>query len=149
MHGIAARQWSCPSTLQASKSPPSRSGCEVKGVSLLCETATGLLRPLVPVADCQQIFKAIHGVVHPWDLGHEMIDLSMFSVARYEHRHCFLVQRLRGLPVCQGDQAASDIPSAHPHPSWFSHVCVDMVGPLLVSESGFTYLMTMIDRTTR
>ncbi len=31
----------------------------------------------------------------------------------------------------------------------FSHVHVDLVGPLPVSEDGFTYIMTMVDRTSR
>jgi hypothetical protein len=31
----------------------------------------------------------------------------------------------------------------------FSHVHVDIVGPLPVSSEGFTYLLTVIDRTTR
>ncbi len=31
----------------------------------------------------------------------------------------------------------------------FSHVHVDLVGPLPASEDGFLYLLTMVDRTTR
>jgi IS30 family transposase len=34
-------------------------------------------------------------------------------------------------------------------PESFSHVHVDLVGPLPRSECGHTFLMTMIDRTTR
>jgi hypothetical protein len=34
-------------------------------------------------------------------------------------------------------------------PRRFSHVHVDLVGPLPVSEDGFIYLMTMMDRITR
>ena len=31
----------------------------------------------------------------------------------------------------------------------FAHLHVDLVGPLLTSQHGFTYLFTVIDRTTR
>ena len=42
----------------------------------------------------------------------------------------------------------STVPSI-PVPSWrFSHVHVDLVGPL-PSSQGYSYLLTMIDRTTR
>jgi hypothetical protein len=30
-----------------------------------------------------------------------------------------------------------------------NHVHIDLVGPLLVAEDGSTYLLTMVDRTTR
>jgi cleavage and polyadenylation specificity factor subunit 1 len=39
---------------------------------------------------------------------------------------------------------AIDIPTRR-----FSHVHVDIVGPLPVAEGGYTYVLTMIDRTTR
>jgi hypothetical protein len=31
----------------------------------------------------------------------------------------------------------------------FNHVHIELVGPLLVAEDGSTYLLTMVDRTTR
>ncbi len=66
LQGIAARQLSCQSTLQASKSPSLRvKACEVEGVSLLCDESTGRLRPLVPEADRPLVFEAIHGMAHP------------------------------------------------------------------------------------
>ncbi len=37
-----------------------------------------------------------------------------------------------------------------PIPQWrFSHVHIDIVGPLQASEDGFLYLLTMVDRTSR
>jgi hypothetical protein len=42
--GIASGRSSCPSMLQASKSPSLQiRACEVEGVSLLCDTSTGCL----------------------------------------------------------------------------------------------------------
>ncbi len=66
LRGIAACQLSCPSTLQAAKSPSLQvKACEVEGVSLLCDMSTVQLRPLVPEADRPMVFNAIHGVAHP------------------------------------------------------------------------------------
>jgi cleavage and polyadenylation specificity factor subunit 1 len=66
LQGIAARQLSCQSTLQASKSPSLQvKACEVEGVSLLCDESTGRLRPLVPETDRPLVLEAIHGVAHP------------------------------------------------------------------------------------
>jgi hypothetical protein len=45
LRGIASRQSTCPSTLQASSSPSLRiQACEVEGVSLLCDSSTGRWR---------------------------------------------------------------------------------------------------------
>jgi hypothetical protein len=52
LRSIASRQSSCPSTLRASKSPSLQvRACEVEGVSVLCDTSTGRLRPLIPEVD--------------------------------------------------------------------------------------------------
>jgi hypothetical protein len=66
LRGIAARQLSCQSTLQASKSPSLQvKACEVEGVSLLCDEPTGRLSPLVPEVDRPLVFEAIRSVAHP------------------------------------------------------------------------------------
>ena len=57
---------------------------------------------------------------------------------------------MSAMPTCQCDQAASSSNSAIPIPQRrFSHVHVDLVGPLPFSSDSFSYILTMIDRTTR
>jgi hypothetical protein len=46
LRGIAACQSSCPSMLQASRSPSLQvRACEVEGVSMLCDVSTRRMRP--------------------------------------------------------------------------------------------------------
>jgi hypothetical protein len=63
---MAANQTNCPSTLHATKSSSLTVRADkVEGTSLLCDEARGITRPLVPLAERQAIFHAIHSVAHP------------------------------------------------------------------------------------
>jgi cleavage and polyadenylation specificity factor subunit 1 len=151
LRGIASRQEGCASTQQAAHSSALivRS-CKVQGVEILCDLSTGRLRPLVPEQDRQMIFKAVHGIAHPGVRATRRLLRARFvwrgmnkDVASW-CRDCTSCQRAK---VTKQHTAAVDpiiIPQRR-----FSHVHVDIVGPLPVAACGATYMLTIIDRTTR
>ena len=117
------------------------------GYSLLCDYGSSW--PLVPESWVERVFACVHGNSHAggkatlrevsrrfvWrGMGADVLRLARCCQACLaskvsKHIHAPLVQR----PVPQ---------------EWFSSLHVDLVGPLPVSE-GFSYLFTVIDRTTR
>jgi transposase InsO family protein len=112
--------------------------------------STGAPRPLIPEANQRQIFAAVHGLAH--------------SVTRATRR--LLAARVvwrgmnsdvpRWIKDCQScsrgkvttQPAAAVQPIAVPQ-RCFTYVHIDLVGPLPVAAEGSTYLLTMIDHTTR
>jgi hypothetical protein len=149
LRGIAARQLSCPSTLQATKSASLQvKACEVEGVSLLCDVSTGRLRPLVP--DRLLVFEAIHGVAHPGIRATRRMIAARFLWPGMQSdiatwcRNCVACQRAKVTRQPKAPVQPIAIPKRR-----FSHVHVDLMGPLPVSADGYVYMMTMIDRTSR
>ncbi len=151
LHGIAACQSSCQSTLKASRSPslPVR-GCQVEGVSILCDVSTGRMRPLVPEADRQVVFRSIHGVAHPGICATCRLIAARFIWPGMQKD---VAAWCRDCRACQRAKVTKQpLASIHPIPIplfRFSLVHVDIVGPLLVSAEGFTYLLMMVDCTSR
>ncbi len=122
----------------------------MEGVSLLCNESTGRLRPLVPEADRLLVFEAIHGVAHPGiRVTRRMIAAcflwpGMQSDIATWCRNCVACQRAKVTRQPKAPVQPIAIPKRR-----FSHVHVDLVGPLPVSADGYVYMMTMIDRTSR
>ncbi len=151
LRGIAARQASCPSTRQAVESPSLQvRTCEVEGVSLLCDMSSGRLRPLVPQMDRLLVFRSIHGMAHPGIRAMHRIISARFLCPGMQKD---IAAWCRDCVACQRAKVTKQPPvSVQPIPiptRRFSHVHVDLVGPLPVSEDGFIYIMTMVDRTSR
>jgi cleavage and polyadenylation specificity factor subunit 1 len=151
LRGIASRQSTCPSTLQARSSPSLQvQAREVEGVSLWCDGSTGRWRPLVPQEDRLMVFKSIHGVAHPGIRATRRMVAARFvwpnmraDIASW-CRDCVACQRAKVTKQPRASIQPIPIPRRR-----FSHVHVDLVGPLPASEDGYVYVMTMIDRTTR
>jgi transposase InsO family protein len=137
--------------LQASKSPSLQvRACEVEGVSLLSDVSMGRLRPLVAEADRPLVFEAIHGVAHPGICVTRRMIAARFL---WPGMQSYIATWCRSCVVCQRAKVTRQ-PRAPVQPiaipkRRFSHVHVDLVGPLPVSAEGYMYLLTMIDRTTR
>jgi len=151
LKGIAARQATCESTQAVARSPTLHVELkEVDGVPLLCETSRGTWRPLVPAADRRDVFHAVHDVAHPGVratrrlLGARFIWPAMMKDIAAWCRDCTSCQRAKVTKQHTASVESIDIPQRR-----FSHVHVDLVGPLPVAADGSTYLLTMIDRTTR
>ncbi len=151
LRGIASRQSTCRSTLQAQTSPSLRVQThEVEGVSLLCDGSTGRWRPLVPEVDRLLVFKSEHGVAHPGIRAMRRMIAARFvwpgmraDIAAW-CRDCVACQRAKVTKQPRASVQPIPIPRRR-----FSHVHVDLVGPLPASEDGYLYIMTMVDRTTR
>jgi len=111
--------------------------------------STGVFRPFVPQPLRQSIFNHFHNLAHPGTratcrlISARYIWSGMAKDITTWCKQC--------LP-CQTSKVQQHIHTTPVHipvpPKPFSHIHVDIVGPLPPS-SGFTYLLTIIDRTTR
>jgi transposase InsO family protein len=116
----------------------------------MVDTSSGVFRPLVPEAFRRPIFDAVHGLAHPGIRATRRLIASRFvwpglasQVASW-CRDCQQCQRAKA-----GGQPSSP-PQAIANPAQrFSHLHVDLVGPLPQSASGLTHLLTVVDRSTR
>jgi transposase InsO family protein len=123
---------------------------QVEGASLLCYVARGISRPLVPLVDRAAMLHAIHNVVH---LGRcattRMISASFVwkGVGRDVAAMCRDCQQCQRGKVHK--QPAAPLQAIPVPARKFSHVHVDLVGPLPASSDGHVYLLTIINRSTR
>ncbi|KAI5731471.1 hypothetical protein M8J77_010485 [Diaphorina citri] len=121
----------------------------VEGTKLLCDTSTGRTRPFVPQSLRLAIFKQLHNLSHPGGratarlISERFVWPAMQKNVKTWVRQCHQcqsskVQRHEKSPLMQ--YITPD--------ERFSHVHVDIVGPLPPSR-GSVYLLTCIDRYTR
>ena len=116
---------------------------------VLCDVSTGVPRPLVPVSLRRKLFDLLHSTTHPGIRGSKRLISSRFVWPKMASeigswsRSCLQCQRSK-ISV----HVKSSVPQIPVLGRRFSHVHVDIVGPLL-SSHGFSYLLTMIDRSTR
>ena len=116
---------------------------------ILCDVSLGYPRPLVPRTLRRQLFEALHGLSHPGIRATIKLITARFvwkncrkDIATWT-RHCVACQQSKVHRHVTAPLQPFDLPSSR-----FSHVHVDIVGPLPASR-GFTYLFTVIDRFTR
>jgi len=148
---MAAAQGSCPEVQKAAASPALQTRrLRIHGADILCDVSTGIARPLVPAAFTSAVFAAIHGLAHPGIRATRRLLSSRFvwrgcaaDAARW-CRDCQTCQR--GKVTRQPAAATQSIPVPERR---FTHLHVDLVGPLPTSADGFKYLFTIIDRSTR
>ena len=122
---------------------------ELNGHQLIVDTSNGPARPFVPFNWRRRVFDVMHG------LGHPGVERTRQSIAEKffwptmredcskwarECQHCQLAKINRHTTPPIGEFS---IPERR-----FSHLNVDLVGPLPVSN-GFRYLLTAVDRFTR
>jgi cleavage and polyadenylation specificity factor subunit 1 len=148
---LAKEQQRCQSVKKLMMSPSLRVlKVNVGGVNLWCDMSAAAPRPFVPDSWRERIFRAFHELAHPGIRATKRIITSRFlwqgcaaDIADW-CRSC--LGCARGKPGGQLDSP----PAAIPIPvERFSHVHVDLVGPLPASAGGHTHLMTVVDRTTR
>jgi transposase InsO family protein len=149
--GLAARQLQCTETQRAvTTSSLLIKPVNLNGITVLCDVSTGTPRPVIPVADRQQVFKAFHTLAHPGIratrrlLAARVVWPKMAADIADWCRDC--QKCIRGKVTTQPPAALEAIPVPRTR---FSHIHVDLVGPLPVSAEGYTYLFTTIDRSTR
>ena len=116
---------------------------------MLCDVSTGVARPLVPVKHRRAIFDALHGLSHPGIRATQKLITERFVWPGINHdirkwaRTCLECQRCKVHKHTKVPLGTFTSPDAR-----FSHVHIDLVGPLPTSE-GNTYLLTCVDRYTR
>ena len=117
--------------------------------TLMCDVSTGSPRPIVPTGWRQRVFDAIHGLSHPGAKASQRLVAAKFvwRGLKKDVRHwattCLECQRAKVHRHTKAPLELFPVPERR-----FDHVNVDLVGPL-PSSHGFTYLLTMVDRTTR
>jgi hypothetical protein len=122
----------------------------MQGMPLLVDTSSGVFRPLVPAAFCRPIFDTVHNLAHPGIRATRQLISSHFVWP------CLASQVAAWCRDCQQCQRAKVTlqPAAPPshiaNPvQQFSHIHIDLVGPLPSSSDGHTHLFTVVDRSTR
>ena len=121
---------------------------ENKDLTILCDVSTGVPRPVVPVACQQQVFNALHSMLHPGIRATQHLVTTRFvwpginSDVRHWTRACLQCQRSKVHRHTVTPLATFATPDA-----CFSAVHLDLVGPLPPSK-GHSYLLTVIDRFT-
>ncbi len=109
----------------------------------------GVFRPLVPVSMRDKVMAAVHNLAHPGVEATVRLVSAKFCWPKMAKQvRLFACQCIS----CQKAKVSTHVhlaPASIPVPQRrFEHVHVDIVGPL-PSSSGFSYLFTVIDRTTR
>ena len=121
----------------------------ISGFFLLCDSSTGVLNPLVPESIQRKVFDNIHKISHPGKRASRRLvsrrfvweflskDVNLWSESCLDCQQSKIQSHVKA-PVLQ-----IPVPSRR-----FSHIHVVLVGPLPQSQ-GFSYLFTIIDRTSR
>ena len=116
---------------------------------LFCDNSTGRLRPLVQEVLRRSLFNALHNISHPGIRGSRRLISARFVWPGLSRdvgvwaRGCLQCQRSKIHTHVKASVPAISVPSRG-----FSHVHIDIVGPLPSSQN-CSYILTMIDRTTR
>lgn len=119
------------------------------GTTLLCDISTGQARPLVPASWRRWVFDVVHGLSHPGRKPSQRLVAAKFvwrglkKDVRNWADSCVDCQRSKVHRHTKAPLAHFPVPERR-----FDHVNVDFVGPL-PSSHDFTYLLTMVARTTR
>jgi len=148
---VAAGQAGCADTQAALASSSLQTRVfTVEGVDLWCDISTGAVRPLVPVSHRRLIFNALHSLAHPAARATRRLISSRFvwrGMSRDVAEWCKDCQSCARGKVTRHVHSPVQ-PIAIPDRR-FSHIHVDLVGPLPPSAEGFTHILTIIDRSTR
>lgn len=116
---------------------------------IYCEVSTNNVRPYLPDEFRVTAFNAVHGLSHPGTrttrklLQHRYFWPSMNADISKWTKTCIPCQRAK-----INKHTSSPI-STFPPSTRFSHLHIDIVGPLPTTADGHRYCVTMIDRTTR
>ena len=152
---IAAAQTADPE-LQALLSSKSDTSMVLKtvprimsGDTIICDVSHDRTRPFVPKSHRRAVFNAIHGLSHPGVRATQRAVRSRFvwpgmnKTVRKWAQECLTCQKSKTHRHTKAPIGTFSTPDAR-----FSHVHIDLVGPLPPSN-GNTYLLTCIDRYTR
>jgi hypothetical protein len=147
---MAVRQIVCPDVAAMRNSTCLEiSTMPLKGCQLFGDISTGRFRPLVPTVLRKAVFDNIHGAAHPGMratcrlMANKFVWPGMAKQVREWARQCVACQRAKAHQHVHTKPEKIEMPGRR-----FSHLHVDLVGPLPPSE-GHTHLFTIVDRATR
>ena len=127
----------------------SRQPCSTTEHDLIVDTSTGSARPFVPAVLRRRVFRMLHGLSHPGIRATQRLISARFVWPSMQRD---IRQWTRACSTCQraktGRHTAAPLGNFPTPDARFSHVHVDLVGPLPPS-SGFRYLLTCVDRFSR
>ena len=118
-------------------------------VTLLCDMSTGTPRPYVPQPFRRAVFDTLHSLSHPGIRATQRLVTTRFvwpgvnADVRQWARSCLHCQRSKVHRHTVTPLGTLATPDAR-----FSHIHIDLVGPLPPSQ-GYSYLLTCVDRFTR
>jgi hypothetical protein len=116
---------------------------------LFGEISTGVFRPLVPAPLRRLVFNVLHAVAHPGVRASRRMVSSRFVWPKLRSdvekwaASCLTCQQSKVRKHVRLEPEHVAVPARR-----FTHVHIDLVGPLPQS-SGYTYIFTMTDRSTR
>jgi hypothetical protein len=120
----------------------------VEGIALWSDTSSGATRILVPISLQRAVFDSIHNITHPsYKAGYSMLKRSYWwsgmgkDVSKWS-RSCVACQLAK-----VHKHTKAPLQQLPPPTKRFSHIHVDLVGPLTRCE-GKNMLLTVIDRWT-
>jgi len=117
--------------------------------TVLCDVSQSAPRPIVPPTLRREVFNSLHSLSHPGVKATIKLIASRFTWkgltkdVRMWARACQACQRAKVQRHTQAPIGTFDLPDAR-----FSHVHIDLVGPLPTSR-GCRYLLTCVDRFSR
>ncbi|GBM60187.1 Pro-Pol polyprotein, partial [Araneus ventricosus] len=121
----------------------------LEDIHLICDMSTNQPRPFIPKAYMQIVFENVHFLSHPGTsatsnlISKRFIWPKMKSDVRDRVRACTKCQRAKVFQHTKAPLSTFSEPDAR-----FSHIHLDYIGPLPISE-GKKYCLTIIDRFTR
>ena len=105
---MAAAQESDPDVLQMRSSSLTLASMPlaVSDSTILCDTSTGVARPLVPVAFRRAVFESLHSLSHPGIRATQCL-VTTLRLASHQRRHSSMDSQLSQVPTRQGSAAYS------------------------------------------
>jgi hypothetical protein len=147
---LAAHQGACPLTQRAASSTSLQVEKRVVGgEELLCDISRGGVRSLVPVVDRPAIFAAFHGLAHA---GTRATKRLIAARVMWRGLNSHVAAWVKNCQQCERakvsrQHTAAVKPIAIPAKR-FTHIHVDIVGPLPAATCGSRYLFTVVDKSS-
>lgn len=117
--------------------------------TIIAETSTGRHRPFVSASLRKRVFEQLHALSHPGVKGSRKLVAERYF---WPSMNKDVGNWARACEACQRAKVGRHVktaPEQIPMPdSRFSHIHLDLVGPLPCSQ-GYTYMLTLLDRFTR
>jgi transposase InsO family protein len=150
LSAIAASQRTCPSVEATKSSFLQLQLVRFDDVRVLCDVTLASPRPLIPLQHRRAVFDTFHQLVHP---GIRATRRLLAARVVWEKMNQDVVAWCRDCQHCARakvtKQPAAAVQPIHVPRHRFTHMHVDLVGPLSTTPEGYRYLFTMVDRTTR